>query len=164
MEYIYIGDVVNTHGLKGEIRILSSFKYKDSVFKKGINLYVGRVKDKLAINTYRVHKNYDMVTFDGITNIDDVIMYKGDKVYIKKNEIEVPGYFNEDIIGLEVYAEGKYIGKIEYILENKAHEILVIEDDDVKHMVPYINDFIKNIDLSNNKMEINVIEGLLDEN
>ncbi|MDD3392646.1 MAG: ribosome maturation factor RimM [Bacilli bacterium] len=164
MEYIYIGDVVNTHGIKGEVRILTDFKYKDAVFKKGINLYVGRKKDKLMINTHRLHKNYDMVTFDGITSIDDVIIYKGDKVYINKKEIEIDGYFNEDIIGLDVYNSDNYIGKVEYVLENKAHEILVIVNEGHKHMIPYISDFVKNISLDKKRIDVEVIEGMLDDN
>ncbi len=163
MEYIYIGEIVNTHGLKGEVRILSDFKYKDLVFKKGFVLYVGRFKDELKINTYRVHKAYDMVTFDGINSIDEVIIYKGDKVYINKEDIQVDDYFHEDIIGLNAFVDDKPIGVVEYILENKAHEILVIVNGDNKHMVPYINDFIKNIDIKNKRIDINSIEGLIDE-
>ena len=81
MKYIYIGDVVNTHGLKGEVRLISDFEHKKKVFKKGFKLYIGRDKDELVINTYRVHKEYDMLTFEGLTSIDDVIIYKGDKAY-----------------------------------------------------------------------------------
>ena len=82
MEYIYIGDIVNTHGIKGEVRIISDFKFKDQVFKKGIKVYVGRFKDELIINSYRTHKIYDMVTFEGINNINDVIIYKGIDILI----------------------------------------------------------------------------------
>ena len=39
MDYIYIGKIVNTHGIKGEVRILSDFKYKDRIFKNGFNMY-----------------------------------------------------------------------------------------------------------------------------
>ena len=74
MNLIYIGDIVNTHGIKGEVRILSDFKYKKDVFKKGNYVYVGYDKDKLKLNSYRVHKNFDMVTFEGINNINDVLL------------------------------------------------------------------------------------------
>ena len=72
---LYIGMVAGTHGIKGEIRISSDFKYKDLVFKKGNHLYID--DDNLVINTYRVHKNYDMVTFENINDINDVLKYKG---------------------------------------------------------------------------------------
>ena len=94
MKYIYIGDVVNTHGLKGEVRLISNFEYKKRVFKKNFKLYIGRSKEEVKINTYRVHKEYDMLTFDGLTSIDDVIIYKGDKVYINRDDLKIKGYFN----------------------------------------------------------------------
>ena len=55
MEYLYIGKIVNTHGIRGEIRILSNFKYKDRVFKKDIPIYIGKEKDREVISSYRHH-------------------------------------------------------------------------------------------------------------
>ena len=52
MDYIYIGDIVNTHGLKGEVRIISEFKFKASVFKIGMNFYIGKDKNKEVVSSY----------------------------------------------------------------------------------------------------------------
>ncbi len=150
---IYLGKLVNTHGLKGEVRIISDFKYKSSVFKKGSHLYIG--DDELIINTYRVHKDYDMVTFEGITSIDDVLKYKGKKVYIKKEDYSFDGILNEDLIGLSVYGDGKLIGKVTDVYKNVNQELIVVGD----VLIPYVPAFIKSID--KDKIEINVIEGLL---
>lgn len=163
MDLIYIGKLVNTHGLKGEVRIISDFKYKENIFKKGINLYVGKNKDKYEINSYRKHKIYDMVTFVGINSIDDIIRYKGDNVYVNREEITFDGILDEDIIGMEVYGDNKLIGNVTTILKNSAHSILVVEKNGNKNMIPYVDEFIKNIDLKNKKIEINVIEGLINE-
>ena len=54
MNYVNIGKIVNTHALKGEVRIISNFEYKQRVFKKGFNLYIGQNKNKEVIETYRV--------------------------------------------------------------------------------------------------------------
>ena len=62
MKYVLIGRLVNTHGLKGEVRILSSFKYKDRVFKKGMKIYIGKDKVCEEITGYRYHKIFDMST------------------------------------------------------------------------------------------------------
>ena len=160
MKYIYLGKIVNTHGIKGEIRILSDFDYKDIVFKKGFNIYIGDNKNKEEINTYRIHKNYDMVTLNGISNINDVLKYKGMNVYINKEDVE-DLVFDEDYIGLDVYTD-KYIGKITDILKGKE-DILVIENDTKRYLVPKIDYFIKNIDFDNKKIIINNIKGLIDE-
>lgn len=158
---IHIGKLVNTHGLKGEIKIISDFKYKLDVFKKGNNIYIG--EDKLEINSYRPHQIYDMLTFKGINSIDDVLKYKGMEVYIERSEYEFDGILDEDIIGMEVYTGNKLIGKVTEIFKNKVHSILVIEKNGNINMVPYVDEFIKNIDLENKKIEINIIEGLINE-
>lgn len=164
MKLIYIGDIVNTHGIKGEVRIISDFKYKNSVFKKDMKIYIGKLKYEKEINTYRIHKKYDMITFKGIDDINDVLKYKGLPVYVNRSDIEVDGYLDEDIIGLEVVSNDVIRGKVSDILKTKAHDILLIKDDNKKYMVPYINQFISKIDLNNSKIYINEIKGLFDEN
>ena len=71
MNNVYIGKVVNTHGIKGEIRILSDFPYKDKVFLIDNEIIIGN--NKYIIKSYRVHKGYDMVTLDGYNDINDVL-------------------------------------------------------------------------------------------
>ena len=164
MKYIYIGDVVNTHGLKGEVRLISNFEYKKKVFKKNFKLYIGRSKEEVVINTYRVHKEYDMLTFNDLTSIDDVIIYKGDKVYINRDDLKIKGYFNEDLIGLNVFVENKCIGHVEYIMKNKAHNILVVTEEDKKNLIPNIPEFVSRIDLDNKRIDVKPIEGLIHEN
>ena len=163
MNYIYIGDIVNTHGIKGEVRVLSKFKYKEAVFKKNIDVYVGKNKDKLTINTYRYHKIFDMLTFYGIDNINDVLKYKGLKLYAKKEDIKINGYFDEDLIGLDAYVKEKNIGKVTNIMKNGTQDILVIEGKK-RNLIPNVDAFIKKIDIKENKIHINEIEGLINEN
>ncbi len=163
MNYIYIGNIVNTHGIKGEVRMISDFKYKDKVFKKGFTVYVGRQREALVLNSYRVHKNYDMVTFEGIDNINDVIAYKGDKVYINRDDIEIDGYFDEDYLGLSVYENDRNIGTVAYLLKSKKYDLLVVDQNGKKHMIPNIPEFIKAIDLEQKRIDIYEMKGLIDE-
>ena len=87
MEYVYVGKLVNTHGLKGEVKLLSNFDYKDYYFKKGIHLYIGDNKEKVTISSYRHHKIFDMFLFDEYNYINDVLKFKGSKVYIDRDEV-----------------------------------------------------------------------------
>lgn len=164
MKFIYLGEIVNTHGIKGELRILSDFKYKKKAFVIGQKFYVGKRKQELEIHSYRVHKNFDMVTFVGIKDINEAIAYKGDSVYVKRSDLNVDGYFNEDIIGLTAVAEGKKIGIVETIMKNNAHEILVIKNGHQKHLIPYVDQFVEKIDLKERQITLQVIEGMLNEN
>lgn len=164
MNYIYIGDIVNTHGIKGELKIISHFKYKKNVFIKGTPIYIGKNKEKQVINSYRKHKIFDMITLLGFNDINEVLKYKGEPVYIDKNEIKIDGILNEELIDMDVYNEDSFIGKVTDILNNGVYDILVIEKENNKNLVPNINEFIKNIDLENKKIQINMIEGLINEN
>jgi len=154
----YIGKVAGTHGIKGEIRIISDFKYKDIVFKKGNHLYID--EDNLTINTYRKHKNYDMVTFDGINDINDVLKYKGKNVYIDRNEYIFPDILLEDLIGTNVYGDGEMLGVLAAIRKNPNQEILVVKNEDKEYLIPNVKAFVKT--LTKDKIEINLIKGLIE--
>lgn len=160
MDFIYIGKIVNTHGIKGEVRILSNFKYKGNIFIKNTNLYVGKNKEKLIINSYRQHKNFDQVTFAQVEDINDVLKYKGESVYINRGEVKIDGILNEDLIGIDVFGNNKLIGSVTDIVNNGVYDILVIDN---KNLVPYIDEFVKNIDINNKRIDINLIEGLINE-
>ena len=98
MEYLHIGKIVNTHGIKGEVRLLSDFKFKNKVFVNDFIIYIGKDKIKEVINSYRPHKQFDMITLKGINNINDVLKYKGSKVYILKEDLMLDRdeYLDED--------------------------------------------------------------------
>lgn len=164
MKYISIGKIVNTHGIKGELRIISHFKFKSQVFKKGNKLYIGKEKNKEIINTYRVHKNFDMVTFDNYNNINDILKYKNNKVYINRDEFNFNEYLDEDLIGMSCYIKDENIGiieKIEYVKDNKS--LIVIKNNkNQKKYIPNNKSFIENVDVLNNKVYIKYIEGLIE--
>ena len=89
MKYVLIGKLVNTHGLKGEVRILSDFKYKDRVFIPGMKIYLGKDKICEEIDTYRHHKVFEMITMVGYNDINEVLKYIGDYVFINKEDIKL---------------------------------------------------------------------------
>lgn len=159
---VYIGEVVNTHGIKGEVKVLSDFKYKSLVFKKGQKVYLGKRHQELIINTYRVHKMFDLLTFEEINDINDAIIFKGDDIFIDRASLDIDGYVDEDIIGLKAYDGEKEIGIVDNVIKNKQ-ELLVIKNKDKNYLIPNVKEFV-NVDLENARVNINVIEGLLDEN
>lgn len=162
MEFIYIGDVVNTHGIKGELRLLSDFEKKDLVFSKGKKIYLGKKKVPFTIISYRVHKNYDMVMLEGINDINDAILWKGEQAYIKREELSFDGILLEELIGFDVFVEGEKIGKITNIMKSKAHPILVV--DEIKEIyIPYVDEFIKKINKEDKKMDVQSMKGLTSE-
>lgn len=158
---VYIGEIVNTHGLKGELRIVSDFAFKENVFIPGMKIYLGKRKQEMTITSYRPHKIYDMILLDGVNDINDAIAFKGDSVYVKREDITVDGYVKEDIIGLDVYYQGDKIGNVQNIIHNPNQDLLVIQGNQKQQMIPFVDEFVKKIDLDNKRMDIEVIEGLL---
>ena len=144
MEFINIGKIVNTHGIKGELRILSDFRHKD--------------KEEFTVNSYRFHKIFDMVTFTGINNINDVLYLKGRQVYINKEDLVLDDgeIYIEDLIGFDVIIGEKNIGKVTEIIYNpKANDVLKVND----ILIPYVKDLI--IKIEDNKIYYTEIGGLV---
>ena len=154
MNKLYIGKIVNTHGIKGELRIKDNLttKQRKEIFKIGSNLIID---DKAyEITSYRVHKDYDMVTFLGYNNINEVLSLKGKKVYKSKDEINLN---NEDILDSELITykvittdnlEGKIID-VEEVGNNYKILRLLINERQV--LVPYHKDFVT---IDSNKKEV----------
>ncbi len=163
-DFIYIGKIVNTHGIKGEIRIISDFEKKDKVFIKGMPIYIGRKKEKEIINTYRHHKNFDMITMDGYFDINQVLRYKGLYVYVKKEDLHLEdGEFLEtDLIDLKVLVDNEEKGIITDIRDSGHNKFLVIKTNDKEVFIPYQKEFIGNIDLINKKIQIKPIKGMFE--
>lgn len=164
MKYVLIGRLVNTHGLKGEVRILSSFKYKDRVFKNGMKIYIGKDKICEKITGYRYHKIFDMITMEGYNDINEVLKYKGDYVFVNKDDIILleNEYLDEDIVGLSVYVDDRLLGVVKKIEKHSVNEILVVKNDEKNYLVPYNFDIILSIDLEKKKMCVKNIVGLFD--
>jgi len=161
MELIQIGKIVNTHGIKGELRLLSKFPYKEAVFRKDMIIYINK-DNKEVINSYRRHKNFDMITLNGYSNINEVLKYKGKYVYINKEDIllDEDNYLDEEIIGLTVIYEEKEKGIVKNIERYDKTTLLVIKNNDKEHLLPYNNDIIEKIDINNKKIYIKNIKGL----
>lgn len=160
MNYLYIGRLVNTHGIKGEVRLLSKFRYKDKVFVKGFKVYVGKDKEEFEIEKYRVHKNFDMLVFKDNYDINKVEYLKGSLVYINKDDLHLDDntFLSIDLIGFNVIIDNKNIGIIKEVLDTPANEVLVLDNN---VMIPYVKDFIDNININEKTITIKNIKGLI---
>ncbi len=160
MNYLYVGKLVNTHGIKGEVRLLSKFRYKDKVFVKGFKVYIGKDKKEFEIERYRVHKNFDMLVFKDIYDINKIEYLKGSLVYINKNDLNLDDntFLSIDLIGFNVIIDNKNIGIIKEVLDTPANEVLVLDNN---VMIPYVKEFIDNINTNKKTITIKNIKGLI---
>ena len=162
MNYVYIGKIVNTHGIRGEVRLLSNFRYKDKVFIKNMNIYIGKDKIREVIISYRHHKNFDMICIEGYNNINDVLKYKGSYVYVNKDDIILDDgcYLDEDLVGLDVIIGNDKVGVIKRI-DNGKQSLFVVKTEKGDCLIPYVSDIIEKIDLDCGCIIFRDIKGLI---
>ena len=102
-----------------------------------------------------------MLTFDGISGINDVLKFKGSSVFIDRDHYKLP-LITTDLIGMDVYFNDEYKGKVIDISKTKLYTLLKIKHNK-EYFIPNIEKFIKEIDIENRKIKINYIKGLEDE-
>ena len=161
MEKVYIGKIVNTHGIKGELRILSDFEFKDKAFKVNTEIYIDN--EKHIIKSYRKHKNYDMITIDNYNNINDVLYLLKKKVYKKKNELDLSDeeILDSDLLTYKVIDKNKNCGIIkEIFLASPTNKIIrVLFDKEV--LIPINSPMIQKIDKKLKIVEVELIDGMI---
>lgn len=116
---------------------------------------------EIVINSHRHHKNYDLITFNNIKNINDVLEYVGSEIYVTHDykDLQDNEYYYEDLISKKVYdTDNNYLGVVKDIREVPQGIILEVKNEKT-FLVPFVSEFIK--DIEDDKIIINVIEGLI---
>ena len=164
MKFIRIGKIVNTHGVKGELRILSDFKYKNKVFKKDFIIYIGKEKKCEKINTYRFHKIFDMITMYNYNNINEVLKYKGDYVFIDREDLKLGNdeYLDEELIGFSINYNNLENVVVKSIEKYNSIKFLKVNYNDNYKLIPLNNGIIENIDFEKKVITLKDIKGLIE--
>ncbi|KRG09979.1 ribosome maturation factor RimM [Staphylococcus sp. NAM3COL9] len=165
---VEVGKIVNTHGIKGEVKIKSNSDFTDKRFQPGEIVEIAR-KDKaplkFKIASYRMHKGLHMLTFEGINNINDIEYLKGETLLQERDHEEIElgehEFYYSDIIGCTVFNEDTPIGRVIEIFETGANDVWVVKGDK-EYLIPYIADVVKEIDVEGRRIQITPMEGLLD--
>lgn len=167
--YFKVGTIVNTHGIRGEVKILAITDFADERFKKGAELQV-ETKDGFVpfkVKSSRLHKNMWLVLFEGVNNINDIEKYKTHDVYVYGDARETLGgdeYYYDEIIDSRVFdLDGNDIGVVSEIMTTGANDVWVVQRPGQKDaLIPMIDDVVKNVDVDNKRITIDALEGLLD--
>lgn len=156
-----VGTIVSTHGIKGEVKVKSDSSFER--FIPGNKLYLKKDGKflEIIINSHRRHKNYDLITFNNLQNINDVLEYINCQIYTTHDhkELKENEYYYEDLISKKVYnQENNYLGVVVDLREVPQGVILEVKNEKT-FLVPFVGEFI--IDITDDKIIINVIEGLI---
>ena len=165
-QYLPIGRIVNTHGVRGEMKFDVWCDGFDSLDKVK-TVYADENGEKpLTLKSRRVHGNFLLITLEGVDTLEAAMRYKTKQLYAKREDIPKAegAYFIADLIGLTVFdaKSGEVIGKVSDVYNRGASDILEIKRDTKKEaLVPMVKEFIDRID-TDSGIYINVAEGLLD--
>lgn len=171
MDWYNVGKIVNTHGIRGEVRVLPITDFPEERFAKGekVTAFMPGKKEQITftIKSARLHKQFYLLTFDGYEDINLVEKYKGAELKISEDqlfELDENEFYYHEIIGCEVFnSEGKLIGKISEILTPGANDVWVVKTPSKKEvLIPYIESVVKIINIAEKKIVIEEMEGLFD--
>ena len=172
LEYFHVGKIVNTHGLTGEVRVISITDFPDERYKKGNILYIfpegSKEGVKVTIKTHRKHKNFDLLSFEQFKNIHDVEKYKGSILKVSKDQLkqlDEGEFYYHELIGCKVYNEKDVLlGEVKEILSPGANDVWVVKRKEKGKdiLIPYIPLVVKSVDVKAKKILIEEIEGLIE--
>ena len=165
MNYVYVGKFIGTHGLKGELKLKSSFLYKDKVLKDGFCFYIGSEKKKVSLLNYRYHNGCYLLTFDGFLDINLVENFKSEEVYVSRNDLclDEGEYVFEDYIGLDAYDGDTFLGKINGIVDCGLNNYVFDINGSKEILIPLNDNFIDKVILDD-RIVFKEVEGLVDAN
>lgn len=164
MEKIKIGKIVNVVGLKGELKVYHYTDYKER-FEELKNIYLENAPYKIIGTRYM--KDMVILKLQGINSRTEAEKYKDKDLYIDKEDVRVlpeDTYYINDLIGLSVIDEnGMNLGILSDVIQNKAQDLYEVErENKSKFLIPAVEEFIIDIDITNKTITIKLIEGLLD--
>ncbi|MDD3191125.1 MAG: ribosome maturation factor RimM [Bacilli bacterium] len=157
-----VGKIIGTHGIKGELKIHAETNF--SRFEIGNVLHIKKENEyqELKVKTHRMHKNNHLVSFEGYTNINEVLSWIGLNLFTTHDpdELQIGEYYYEDLIGKTLLStKGEILGKVIDIREVPQGIILEGKNDKKTFLIPFVDEFVKEI--TTDKIVIEVMEGLL---
>ncbi|ADU30781.1 ribosome maturation factor RimM [Evansella cellulosilytica] len=172
-DWLNVGKIVNTHGVRGEVRVISRTDFPEERYAIGNTLYVTSdtdVRTPVEITSWRKHKQFDLLTFKGLDNLNEVEKFKGSLLQIHQNdasdELSEGEFYYHEIIGSTVYLQsGEVLGHVKEILSPGANDVWVVQSNTKGKkdmLIPYIDDVVKQVDVKSKKVVIHPMEGLLD--
>lgn len=160
-KFLEAGEIVNTHGVKGEVKIMPWADSPEFLCQFDTLYMDGNAVKVLAA---RPHKTMVLATLEGIDTVEKAMRLKGKVLSIDRTGIELPDgrHFLADLMGLTVLdnATGEELGTIEDILTPPAHEVYVVRGKGKEYMIPAVDAFLAETNVEGGYIRVNLIEGM----
>ena len=161
LEYIEAGEIVNTHGVRGEVKVLCWLDAPEMLCEFNRCRIAGK---DYEMESVRVQKTCNLVKLSGVDTMEDAQKLRGKVLALYREDIDDEVIFAAELIGVEVYSEGENIGTIREVLDYPGNAVYVVRGEH-EYMIPAVKQFILSTDMEKNVMEVRLIEGMRsDEN
>lgn len=165
-QFLQVGVISSTHGIRGEVKV---FPTTDDAarFKKlkKVLLDMGKEQLELEVQSVKFFKQFVILKFKGIDNINDIEKYKGKSLLVLREDAVPLGrdeYYIADLIGMEVFTGDERFGVVKDVMETGANEVYIIDSDmHGEVLIPAIRQCILDVDVENKKMQIRLMDGLV---
>ena len=168
MDFLTVGTIVRTIGLKGEVKVYPSTHFRDSRFSKGSHVFLldenQNIVEDLLIVKHAKNGDCDNLIFEGFDSIEKVEKFVHKDLFVKKEVsfLKNGEYFYSDLEGMDVYFDnGSLIGKVIKVEEFTSYATLRIKHSPKDVLVPFVKAFIESVSLEEKKIIVKYIEGLL---
>ena len=168
MEFLTVGQIVRTVGLKGEVKVYPSTHFRDTRFKKGARVFLlnenNEIDKELTIKLHRTNGDCDNLIFEEISSIEEAEKINKKYLFVEKN-LEILGeneYFYSDLIGMKAdFDNGQSIGIVNAIEEYNSYATLRVKTSGKDVLIPFVKAFILSVSLEEKHITVKFIEGLL---
>ena len=156
LEFIEAGEIVNVHGLRGEVKVLCWLDDPEMLCEFDRCRIGGK---EFEMEQVRVQKTCNLVKLEGIDTVEEAQKMRGKKLELYREDIDEEVIFAAELIGMEVFSEGNKIGKITDVLDYPGNSVYVVKGQ-YEYMIPAVNQFILSTDMEKNEMQVKLIEGM----
>ena len=156
LPFIEAGEIVNTHGVRGEIKMLPWLDSPEDM--RGFTRCRIGGKD-YAITACRVQNTCDLLKLEGVDTMEAAQALRGKTVTLFREDMDEDVIFAGDLIGMEVFSQGEKIGELTQVLDYPGNQVYVVKGER-EYMLPAVKEFILSTDLDGNRMEVKLLEGM----
>lgn len=161
LEYIEAGEIVNTHGVRGEVKVLCWLDAPEMLCEFDRCRIAGK---DYEMESVRVQKTCNLVKLSGVDTMEAAQKLRGKVLELYREDIDDEVIFAAELVGVEVYADGQCIGTIREVLDYPGNSVYVVRGEH-EYMIPAVRQFVLSTDMEKNVMEVRLIEGMRsDEN
>lgn len=167
-EFLQVGEIINTHGLAGEVKVFPTTDDPKRFKKlKEVILQIRGSRQTLEITQVKFFKNLVILKFRGMDRIEDVLNLKGGQLYVPRNmavPLQKDEYFIADLIGMEVCLEnGEVLGTLTDVIQTGANDVYQVQSERYGEvLIPAIHDCILDVDVKSGRMTVNLLDGILE--